>query len=400
MSDLESFRSEVRHWLEQNCPESQRQPIVRDEQIWGGRQRRFPSDDAQLWFERMRDKGWTAPDWPVAFGGGGLDPARANILSQEMRRLKCRPPLYESGLWMLGPALLEFGTDEQKQEHLPKIVRGEIRWCQGYSEPGAGSELAGLQMRAEEDGDEFVLNGSKIWTTAADLSDWIFCLVRTDPHASKQAGISFLLVDMETPGISVAPIKLISGDSEFCQTFFDNVRVPKRNLVGKQNEGWTVAKALLRHERKLMAMMDDMVEKNDRDLVEVAREYVGSHGNGELLNHSLRERIAEQRMRERALKLCEQRIFLHARARSSDGGLAMIMKYAGTSSQQHKDALLLDILGDRGLSLDDENLSIAERRDCRNWAFNKSLTIAGGTSEVQLNIIARKALALPSNDPG
>ena len=211
MTDIDTFRQDVREWLEAHCPISQRQPIVREEQIWAGSKSRFPSDDARQWFEAMRDKGWTAPTWPKEYGGGGLNDDQARILEQEMSRLQCRPALYDMGLWMLGPALLTYGSPEQKALHIPRIVRGEVRWAQGYSEPGAGSDLASLSTRAEDKGDHFVVSGTKIWTTRADVADWIFCLVRTDPDAAKRDGISFLLIDMSSEGVSTRPIPLLSG---------------------------------------------------------------------------------------------------------------------------------------------------------------------------------------------
>jgi alkylation response protein AidB-like acyl-CoA dehydrogenase len=215
---------------------------------WGGRKFRFSSPAQKLWLERMAERGWTVPTWPRAYGGAGLSALQAKVLAQEMRALNCRSPLNSFGIWMLGPALLQFGTEAQKLEHLPPIARGEIRWCQGYSEPNAGSDLASLATRAEDGGDHFVVNGQKIWTSYADKADWIFCLVRTSTD-SKHNGISFVLFDMASPGVRTQPILLISGASPFCETFFDNVRVEKRNLVGTLNKGWDVAKYLLGHER-------------------------------------------------------------------------------------------------------------------------------------------------------
>ena len=270
--ELTQFRAETVAWLEANCPQSQRQPIVRDQQIWGGRRRVFPSAEAQQWFEACRDKGYTAPEWPSEYGGGGLSSAQAKVLQQEMARMRCRPPLYCQGLWMLGPALLVYGNEAQKREHLSAICRGEIRWAQGYSEPSAGSDLANLKTKAEDCGDHFLVNGTKIWTTKADEADWIFCLVRTSDTTPKQAGISFLLIDMETEGVSTSPIPLISGESEFCQTFFDSVKVPKANLVGELNGGWAVAKELLKHERKMMAAFEGMLEKPAMELLELQGE--------------------------------------------------------------------------------------------------------------------------------
>ena len=231
MEALDKFRQEIKAWLEENCPPSMRTPMPEEETVWGGRNARFTNPDAKLWLDRMAARGWTAPTWPKEYGGGGLTRDENLVLQQELRRIKARPPLSSFGLWMLGPALLEFANEEQKKEHLPKIVRGEIRWCQGYSEPGAGSDLAGLQTKCEDKGDHYLVNGQKIWTSYADKADWIFCLVRTDP-TTKHDGISFLLFDMMSPGVEARPITMISGASPFCETFFTDVKVPKKNLVG------------------------------------------------------------------------------------------------------------------------------------------------------------------------
>ncbi|MEL0315770.1 MAG: acyl-CoA dehydrogenase family protein [Halieaceae bacterium] len=396
--DLEEFRLQLRSWLEANCPPSQRKAVVQSEQIWGGRQRQFPSDDARAWFEACRDRGFTAPDWPAEYGGAGLSDDEARVLKKEMKQLGCRPPLYDQGLWMLGPALLVYGTEEQKREHLTAIARGEIRWAQGYSEPGAGSDLASLKTRAEDDGDCFVVNGTKIWTTKADEADWIFCLVRTNVQVPKQQGISFLLIDMESDGVSTSPIPLISGESEFCQTFFDNVRVPKKNLVGELDGGWAVAKELLKHERKMMATVGEMTEKPNLSLVDLARQCVGAEESGALGSSALRDRIARHLMREQAIERLAERIFLQGKAGQSDARLPLLMKYLGTSEIQTKDELVLELLGVEGLSMEDPSISESNRKMVKQWAFDKALTIAGGTSEIQLNIIAKRALGMPSVD--
>ena len=395
-SELSAFREEIAVWLRDNCPESQRQPIVREEQIWGGRRRQFPSEDAKAWFEACRDRGFTAPEWPAEYGGGGLNAEQAKVLSQEMNRLGCRPPLYCQGLWMLGPALLVYGNEEQKKQHLTAICRGEIRWAQGYSEPSAGSDLANLKTKAEDCGDHFLVNGTKIWTTKADEADWIFCLVRTSDSTPKQAGISFLLIDMASEGVSTSPIPLISGESEFCQTFFDNVKVPKANLVGELNGGWAVAKELLKHERKMMAAFEGMLEKPAMELLELAHYAVGGDENGRLKDAELRSDISQHLMREKALGQLGERIYWQGKAKQSDPRLPLLMKYLGTSEAQAKDELIMRALGEEGLSMDDPTVSQGLRKMVKQWAFNKSLTIAGGTSEVQLNIIAKRALGMPS----
>jgi len=394
VSDADTFRTEARAWLETHCPPSQRQPIVREEQIWAGSKATFPSEEARLWFEAMRDRGWTAPTWPTEYGGGGLDAEQARILEQEMARLNCRPPLYDMGLWMLGPALLTYGTPEQKASHIPRIVRGEVRWAQGYSEPGAGSDLASLTTRAEDRGDHFVVSGTKIWTTRADVADWIFCLVRTDQAAPKREGISFLLIDMGSAGVSTRPIPLISGESEFCQTFFDEVQVPKDNLVGTLNGGWLVAKELLKHERKLMATMEAITEKVDVGLVDLAKSRLPMTAEGKIADGELRARIAEHLMQADALADLNEMIYRGMRASQLDPALPLTLKYIGTTEQQRKDELMLEILGADGLDMESKE-SPELARMVRNWAYNKAHTIAGGTSEIQLNIIARRGLGLP-----
>lgn len=393
MDDLDRFRAETREWLEANCPESQRQPTTPADQYWGGRKGTFPSEDSRLWFERMRDRGWTAPEWPQAYGGGGLTPQQGKILKEEMKRINARTPLFSLGIWMLGPALLEYGTEEQKQRHLRAIVNGEVRWCQGYSEPGSGSDLASLQTRAEDKGDHFLVNGSKIWTTNADKSDWIFCLVRTNPDVKKQEGISFLLIDMNDPGVTVTPIELISGESEFCQTFFDNVKVPKENLVGPLNGGWSVAKALLVHERKLMAEIGSESPRKVLAPVPAAREYLAFR-DGKIADAQLRSDLVRYEMRMHAIGLTHFRTFEERNA-GQQSAAPLTMKYLGTEAEKEKFELLLAILGSRGLGWEGEGFTEEELDTLRMWAMSKTMTIAGGTSEIQLNVIAKNVLQLP-----
>ena len=347
MQDLDQFRQEVRQWLEDNCPDSQRQPITPKEQYWGGRRGSFPSEDARLWYERMRTKGWIAPEWPTEYGGGGLSDQEARVIKQEMKRLGARTPLYGIGLWMLGAALLEYGNEAQKQQHIPAIINGETRWAQGYSEPGAGSDLASLQCKAEDMGDHFLVNGSKIWTTAADKCDWIFCLVRTDPNVKKQEGISFLLIDMDDPGISTTPIGLISGESEFCQTFFDNVKVPKENLVGELNKGWSVAKALLVHERKLMAEIGSDSPRKVVAPTEAAKKYLEFH-DGKISDAQLRSELVDYNMQMHAIALTHFRGF-EEKSSGVRSAAPLVMKYLGTEAEKTKSELLLAIMGSQGL---------------------------------------------------
>lgn len=395
VQDIEEFRREVRAWIEDNCPESQRQPITPEEQYYGGRNAEFPSADARLWFERVRDQGWICPDWPTEYGGAGMDALQAKVIKEEMKAAKARTPLYGLGIWMLGPALLEYGNEAQKEQHLRAIVNGRARWAQGYSEPGSGSDLASLQCKAEDMGDHFLVNGSKIWTTAADRCDWIFCLVRTDPDAKKQEGISFLLIDMDDPGITTTPIELISGESEFCQTFFDNVRVPRENLVGELNKGWSVAKSLLVHERKLMS---ELGSDSPREVLApnvAAREYL-EFVDGRIADTEMRSQLVDYDMRMHAIALTHFRTFEEKLA-GVRSAAPLVMKYVGTEAEKTKSELLLAILGSRGIGWEGEGFSKAEIDTLRLWAMSKAMTIAGGTSEIQLNVVAKSVLQLPQS---
>jgi alkylation response protein AidB-like acyl-CoA dehydrogenase len=388
-----AFRAETRAWLEAQCPPSMRTPVPEDEVVWGGRNARFKNPDSRLWLERMAAKGWTVPTWPKEYGGGGLSAAEARILEEEMRRLDCRSPLQSFGIWMLGPVLLECGTEAQKATHLPKIARGEIRWCQGYSEPEAGSDLAGLKTRALLQGDSFLVNGHKIWTSYANFADWIFCLVRTDPLAKKHEGISFLLIDMDDPGVRTRPIRLISGASPFCETFIENLRVPRENLVGGLNNGWAIAKKLLEHERKMIASIGERQRGAERSLADLAKAYVGEKG-GAVADAVLRDRIAQIEIDQRAFRLTQRRAAEEAKG-GSPGPASAMFKYYGTELNKRKFELLLQIAGTQALGWDGDGFTAGELRLAREWLRSKANSIEGGTSEIQLNIIAKRVLGLP-----
>ncbi len=391
MENLETFRKETRAWLEANCPAEMRRPVQGDEDAcWGGRHPVFQSDAQRLWLERMVAKGWTVPEWPREYGGGGLTRDETKILHQEMRALNCRPPLTSFGISMLGPALLKYGSEEQKREHLPKIARGEIRWCQGYSEPGAGSDLASLQARAEDKGDPFLFNGSKIWTSYANKADWIFCLVRTDPGAPKHEGISFVLFDMESAGVSTKPIVLISGASPFCETFFDDVLVPKANLVGKLNKGWDVAKYLLTHERDMIGAMGSTGE--NRPLGQIACDTVGTD-NGMLADSFLRGQIAAYEIDAAAFRLTMERVGDMAKVGQAHPAVSSLLKYYGTELNKRRMELLVSAGGLDALEWEGERSR--EGRTARAWLRSKGNSIEGGTSEIQLNIVAKRILGLP-----
>jgi len=393
MGNLDEFRSETRAWLEQNCPASMRGAAASGtEGCWGGRKWVFASEDQRLWLERMAARGWTAPQWPRAHGGGGLDKAEAKILAEELARLQARAPLESFGISMLGPALLRYGSEDQKQRFLPPIVRGEIRWCQGYSEPNAGSDLAGLQTRAEDEGDHFLVNGQKIWTSYADKADWIFCLVRTDFQAAKHNGISFLLFDMETPGVSTKPIRLISGNSPFCETFFDNVRVPRENLVGELNKGWDIAKYLLTHEREMISGTFGVSARGQATPAEIAVQRIGLE-HGRLAEPALRHDLARLAIDAEAFALTLDRVVEEARAGLGTGAASSMLKYYGTELNKRRQELLMSVYGADGLGW--EGARFQDGVVPRGWLRSKGNSIEGGTSEVQLNIIAKRILGLP-----
>jgi len=392
MSDLENLRRETRTWLEANCPPEMRRPMTSEEDtFWGGRNTKFSSEPQRVWFERMRDKGWTVPHWPSEYGGVGLDPEQTKIVRQEMAAIGARQPLTSFGISMLGPALLKYGTEAQKKEHLPRIAAGLIRWCQGYSEPNAGSDLASLQTRAESDGDDFIINGQKIWTSYANFADWIFCLVRTDATAKKHDGISFILFDMASKGVSTKPILLISGRSPFCETFFDEVRVPKANVVGTVNRGWDVAKYLLQHER---AMISGMGERGvGRPLGQVAADSVGTDEQGRLEDPMLRGQIATFEIDEAALACAGERAVDLAKAGQAHPAFSSAMKYYGTELNKRRYEILMSAGGIDALEWESVRSKGGARP--RAWLRTKANSIEGGTSEVMLGIVAKRILDLP-----
>jgi len=389
---MEPFRKDVRDWLEANCPESMRYPYRSEADVcWGGRNFEFQSEDQRLWLERMAGRGWTAPAWPAGYGGGGLDREQVKILKQELARIHARPPLLSFGISMLGPALLKFGNEAQKRQHLPPIVRGEIRWAQGYSEPNAGSDLASLQARCEDRGDHFVLNGSKVWTSYGDLADWMFCLVRTDSGPRKHEGISFVMFDMATPGVSTRPIRLISGKSPFTETRFDDVRVEKDQVVGELNGGWTIAKYLLTHEREMIAE-SGLGAAGSTPVSKTAVHRLGLE-HGVLANTLLRADIARFEMDERALELTIERVRDEVAAGASLGAVASMFKYYGTELNKRRHELLMSIGGNDALVWEGEDSHDGQAP--KDWLRSKGNSIEGGTSEIQLNIVAKRILGLP-----
>jgi len=391
-AELDAFRAEVRAWLEANYPAELRDPKTRTdpEAVWGGRAFAGSDDPQSVWMRRMGEKGWTAPTWPAEYGGGGLSPQQARVLDQELAAGRYRQPLASFGVWMLGPVLLEYANEDQKREHLPRIIKGEIRWCQGYSEPGAGSDLAGLQTKCEDKGDHWLINGSKVWTSYADKADWCFCLVRTD-SSKKHEGISFVLIDMRSPGVETRPIPLISGESPFCETFFTDVKVPKANLVGRVNGGWEIAKRLLQYERQNISAgfgEGGSAGGASGDLAEIAKRYGADDAD-------LRARIIRNKMDFAALRQTIARSAAESRAGNGPSAATSIIKYAAAEFAKERSELMVEALGHQGLGWQGEGYETSEILAVRGWLRTKANSIEGGTSEINLNVIAKRVLGLP-----
>ncbi|MDE2487357.1 MAG: acyl-CoA dehydrogenase family protein [Alphaproteobacteria bacterium] len=397
-ADLEAFRSNVKAWLAANYPPELRDPNANTdpEAVWGGRAFEGSDDPQIVWMRRMAEKGWTAPTWPKEYGGGGLSLLQARVLDQELAAGRYRPALLSFGLWMLGPVLLEYANEEQKKEHLPRITAGKIRWCQGYSEPGAGSDLAGLQTRCEDKGDHWLINGSKIWTSYANKADWCFCLVRTDP-SKKHEGISFVLIDMTTSGVETRPIRLISGESPFCETFFTDVKVPKGNLVGRLNGGWEIAKRLLQYERQNISAgfgEGGTAGGASGDLAEIAKRYLGEE-DGRLAERDLRRRITENKINFQALRQTIARSAAESQAGNGPSATTSIIKYAAAEFAKERSELMIEALGAQGLGWEGEGFAPQEIAAVRGWLRTKANSIEGGTSEINLNVVAKRVLGLP-----
>ncbi|MDP2261474.1 MAG: acyl-CoA dehydrogenase family protein [Caulobacter sp.] len=389
-TDAEAFRAEARDWLTANFPTSLVGVEVAMINATGP-----VEGDALLWKQRVGEKGWGTPTWPKEYGGGGLTPAQARILQQEMNRIGARNPIGGMGIMMFGPTLLEYGSEEQKQRHIPPICRGEIRWCQGYSEPGAGSDLAALQTRADDMGDHFLVNGQKVWTSGAQYADWCFCLVRTD-FTTKHEGISFVLFDMKTPGVEVRPIKLISGVSPFCETFLTDVKVPKENLVGPLNGGWTIGKRLLQHERNSLSGGGGSAGRfaAGTPLDKLAKTYVGVDESGRIADPDLRSRIIRHQMEAKAFMLTLMRAQAEAKGGGGPSNATSIMKNVGSKVGQERAELAVEIMGAQGLGWEGEGFTDKELEQTRNWLGGKATTIYGGSAEIQNNIIAKRILGL------
>jgi alkylation response protein AidB-like acyl-CoA dehydrogenase len=393
--EAEAFRARARSWLEENFPQSLRDdPSIQVAALMTGRE----TDDYRLWKKRMGEAGWGTPTWPQAYGGGGLSRAEARVLAEEMNRIGARNPIGGMGVMMFGPTLIEVGTEEQKQRHIPPIVRAELRWCQGYSEPGSGSDLASLQTKCEDKGDHWLVNGQKIWTSGANTADWCFCLVRTDPRAKKHEGISFVLIDMKSPGVEVRPILLINGTSPFCETFFTDVKVPKENMMGPLNGGWTIAKRLLQFERDNISTglgAGGGLGGAPASVEHFAREYIGQDEDGRLSDADYRRRLIDHKMEQQAFQLTVRRAALEAKSNQGPSAATSIMKYAGAKIAQDRTELVIEALGGSGLGWEGEGFDKDALAAVRGWLRAKANSIEGGTSEVNLNVVSMRVLGLP-----
>ena len=394
--DAEAFRLEARAWLDENFPKALRDnPAAQMAAMMGAAE----TAEVKTWRERIGKQGWGTPTWPKAYGGGGLSRPEARVLAEEMNRIGARNPIGGMGVWMFGPTLLEYGTEEQKQKHIPAICRGETRWCQGYSEPNAGSDLASLQTRAEDKGDHYLVNGQKIWTSGAQFADWCYCLVRTDAKAKKHEGISFLMIDMTSPGVEVRPILLINGTSPFCETFFTDVKVPKENLWGPLNGGWTVGKRLLQFERDSISAGlgggNIGAAAAALSVEDYAKKYVGLDETGRLADPDLRRRLIEHKMENKAFQLTVRRAAEEARSNQGPSAASSIMKYAGAKIAQERTELIVVTMGGQGLGWDGDGFEKDELASVRAWLRAKANSIEGGSSEINLNVVSKRVLGLP-----
>ncbi len=388
--ELETFRNEARDWLEANFPKE----LVGKDNILAAIEAPQPLSPAgEKWKKAMGDKGWGTPTWPKKYGGGGLSPAQAKVLQEEMTKIGANNPIGGMGIMMFGPTLLEYGNEEQKQRYIPQICRGEIRWCQGFSEPGAGSDLAALQTRCEDKGDHYLVNGQKTWTSGGQWADWCFALVRTDTK-HKHEGISFIVFDMKTPGVEVKPIQLISGMSPFCETFFTDVKVPKENLVGPLNGGWEIGKRLLQHERTSLSGGGRGVSAlfGGKPLAETAKKFVGLDEQGRIADADLRTRITKYEIDDLVFKMTARRVA--AESKEGISTASSILKNVGARLTQERAELQLEIMGLQGLGWEGEGFKPQEIIGARTWLWGKAVTIYGGSTEVQNNVIAKRMLGM------
>jgi len=393
----EDFRTEVRRFLDENLTQDLREAGRKTTGV-------FAEYAAGMrWHKILARRGWSAPSWPKEYGGTGWSATQRYIFSRECIAADA-PRIFAMGLRMVGPVIMKFGTPEQKAKYLPRIVSGEITFCQGYSEPGSGSDLASLKTRAERDGDDYVINGTKIWTTGAHVADHMFCLVRTASEGKPQDGISFVLIDsMKTPGLTVAPIVTLAGDHEVNQVFFDNVRTPVANRIGPENAGWTVAKYLLEFERGGEAYTPNLHARLE-DVKRIAREEAAD-GSGRLIaERGFVERLAEAEMDIQALEMIEMQVLSDLSRGRNPGAVSSSMKIRGSETLQKLDHLGVEALAWYAAPFEPEarELGHNEPTVTPEWGIsamplylnNRASTIYAGSNEIQRNIIAKAVLGL------
>ena len=383
------FREEVRQFIAENFPAELKGKGLSMAGAEGGA-KETPAQKS--WREAMGQRGWGTPTWPKEYGGGGLNRKQAAILNEELARAGAYNPIGGMGVMMFGPTLLEYGSEAQKQEHIPPICRGEIRWCQGYSEPNAGSDLANLQTMAEDKGDHYLVNGQKTWTSGGQWADKCFAIVRTD-RSDKHKGISFLLIDMDSPGVEVRPITMISGTSPFCETFFTDVKVPKENLVGEEGQGWTIGKRLLQHERTNLSGAAPG-GRSGASLADIAKKYGRVSKDGTLADPVLRDRIADFEIRWTSFLHTARRAVEESKAQGGVSEISSALKKLGTKLGQERAELTIEIMGLQGLGWEGDNFSPVELQGVRAWLYGKATTIYGGSTEIQNNVIAKRVLGM------
>ena len=389
-SDEDAFRTEVQQFLAKNFPEELKGKGNALAGVDGPTEETAPQ---KAWREAMGERGWGTPTWPKEYGGGGLTKKQARILDEELAKAGAYNPIGGMGVMMFGPTLLEYGSEEQKHEHIPAICRGEVRWCQGYSEPNAGSDLANLQTFAEDKGDHYLVNGQKTWTSGGQWADKCFAIVRTD-KSDKHNGISFMLIDMDAPGVEVRPITMISGTSPFCETFFTDVKVPKKNLVGEEGQGWTIGKRLLQHERTNISGGGSMARAMGQSLGAIAKKYGETNADGEVADPVLRDKIADFEIRWNSFLLTARRAMEESKAQGGVSEISSVLKKVGTKLSQERSELLIEIRGLQGLGWDGDDFTDGELEAVRGWLFGKATTIYGGSTEIQNNIIAKRVLGM------
>jgi len=388
---LDAFREEARAWLAANFPPALK---GKDNAMSALEGPSDPSADETAWQKAMGEKGWGVPGWPAAYGGGVLSKPEIRVLQEEMARIGAWNPIGGMGVMMFGPTLLEYGTEEQKREHIPAIAKGEVRWCQGYSEPNAGSDLANVQTYAEDKGDHYLVNGQKTWTSGGQWADKCFALVRTD-KTQKHGGISFLLLDMTAEGVDVKPIRMISGQSPFCETFFTDVKVPKGSLVGREGQGWEIGTRLLQHERSSLSGGGSASRLfAGKPVNALAKDYRGTDEQGRVNDSDLRMRIVRHEMDARAFALTLRRAALEAKSNQGPSAATSIMKNVGARITQDRAELSIEIMGMAGLGWEGDGFTDAELEQTRTWLWGKAVSIYGGSTEIQNNVISKRILGM------